>query len=265
MVPGALLLNVGVYELLRVSLPILPDASRRFVPAALWIAIAVLVASAIASVLRPDWKRAMVSASVGYAALAALGALTLTPAGLTGAIVQHVALTLSVGAIVLVEQRFRLLVLIGALSLAGVPLLAGFVGLRRTVEGVWSINRVGGIVLVAAALVIAIGLRRLYLQRSARIPDEAASPVAPREIALAAVPAVLSLWIGIYPPPLLNRIETAVARVVMRVSPQYAAEVADCLSQPPAAAPAIPGLPSVMIVAPCADGAKAPPPSVPVK
>jgi NADH-quinone oxidoreductase subunit M len=266
MLPGVLLLNVGVYELLRVSLPILPDASRRLVPAMLWIAIVVLVASAIASMLRRDWKQSVVSVSVAYAALAALGALTLTPDGLTGAIVQHVALTLSIGAIVLIEGRVRLLLLIGTLSLAGLPWLAGFVGLRRTVEGVWSINRLAGAVLVAAALVSAVSLWRLYLHRSGRIPEAAPLPLGPFELSLTAVPAVLSLWIGIYPPALLNRIETAVARVVMRVSPQYSAEVADCLSQPGAPPPAIPGLPSGMVmVAPCADGAKAPPPAAPVR
>jgi NADH-quinone oxidoreductase subunit M len=277
MLPGVLLLNMSLYGLLRVSLPILPDASRRLVPAMLWVAIVVLLASAIAAVLRRDWRRSIASACVAYAALAALGALTLTPDGLAGAIVQHVALTLSIAAIVLVEGRLRrlatrseapvllLVLLIGTLSLAGVPPLAGFVGLRRTVEGVWSINRAAGVVLVAATVVSAISLWRLYLQRSGRESTETTS-LRPWDGSLVAVPAMLSLWIGTYPAPLLNRIETAVARVVMRVSPQYAAEVADCLSQPGAPPPAIPGLPSGMVmVAPCADGAKPPAPVAPVR
>ena len=279
LLPGVLVLNAGIYQLLRISLPILPDASRRFVPAMLWIAVVVFVLSAVTSVLRREWKPSIASVSLAYAALAALGALTLTLDGLTGAIVQHVALTLAIGAIVLAEgsrqfasgSRARMLlvvVLVGMLSLAGVPLLGGFVGLRRTVEGVWSINRAAAVVLAVGIVVAAIGLLRLYLQRSTRVeqaPDSTQMTVRPMQVMLPAVPALLLLWIGLYPPPLLNTIETAVARVVMRVSPQYAAEVADCLSQPATPAPAIPGLPAVVAVAPCADGAKSPPPSLPVK
>ena len=265
MLPGVLLLNLGVYGLLRDSLPILPEASRRLVPALLWIAIVAGGASAMASVLLRERRQSIANVSVAYAALAALGALTLTPDGLTGTIVQHVALTLSIAAIVLVEGRLGFVLLIGALSLAGLPWLAGFVGLRRTVEGVWSFNRVAAVILIATTLVSAVSLWRLYRQRSRRIPDAAPLPVKPLELSLAVIPAALSLWIGIYPPPLLSRIETAVARVVMRVSPQYAAEVADCLSQSAAPPPPIPGLPSGMVMmAPCADGEKLPP-AVPVK
>jgi hypothetical protein len=63
------------------------------------------------------------------------------------------------------------------------------------------------------------------------------------------------VWIGLYPAPLLWRLETAVARVVLRVSPEYAPQVADCLSAPqPPPAPDPSGLPGGMVLArPCAD------------
>ncbi|HET7220161.1 MAG TPA: proton-conducting transporter membrane subunit [Vicinamibacterales bacterium] len=60
--------------------------------------------------------------------------------------------------------------------------------------------------------------------------------------------------IGIWPAPLLARLETSVARVVLRVSPEYAPQVADCLSRPPKPPdPAETGLPAGMVIAaPCA-------------
>jgi NADH-quinone oxidoreductase subunit M len=69
-------------------------------------------------------------------------------------------------------------------------------------------------------------------------------------------------WIGVHPAPLLSRIETPVARVVMRVSPEYAADVADCLKpQAPPAAQADSGLPAGMVMAaPCSDGSTPPKP-----
>jgi NADH-quinone oxidoreductase subunit M len=79
-----------------------------------------------------------------------------------------------------------------------------------------------------------------------------------------AVPALAKWTVGvtlaivtasaIYPTSLLDRVETSVARVILRVSPQHAAEVSDCLtaSQAPPPPPDIPGLPaSATMAAPC--------------
>jgi NADH-quinone oxidoreductase subunit M len=278
MLPGLLSLNLGVYGLLRVILPILPDASRKFVPLILGVSILVACGGAVASVLRRDRRYSIASVSIAYAVLPALGALSLTPAGLTGSLVQHVALTLSLGAIVLVEGRFRpaggpdgrapgmsmpvlVLFLAGMFSLAGAPLFAGFVGLRRTVQGVWPVSRVAAVVAIVLALTSAVSLWRLYRQRTGHIHGGADVRPLPTpgllETTLPAALVLLSLWIGVHPAPLLSRLETSVARVVMRVSPQYASEVADCLTQPaapPPANPALPGLPAGMVMAaPCVD------------
>ena len=43
---------------------------------------------------------------------------------------------------------------------------------------------------------------------------------------------ILAVWIGIYPTPFLTRLDTAVDKVVARVSPQYAAAKADCNNKP---------------------------------
>ena len=73
--------------------------------------------------------------------------------------------------------------------------------------------------------------------------------------ALIVVPVVvLVVWSGLKPPPFLAIVETSVARVVLRVSPQYAPDVADCLAQPPPTPD--PGLPAGMVLmAPCSEAA----------
>ena len=280
MVPALLVLNTGVYGVFRISLPMLPDASRTVLPPMLAVAILVAAAGAAIPLVQRDWRRSLTGATVAYVALATAGVFALTPDGLTGSIVQHVALALSLGALLLVEGRLRqfaggpdgrapgaavpvlaLLLLAAMLSLAGVPLLAGFVGLRRTVEGVWPVSRIAAAATVLLALTSAVAMWRAYKQRTGRIHGSADASSLPAvsvlEIALPAAFVGLSLWIGVQPAPLLERIETSVARVVMRVSPQHAAEVADCLTQTAAAPPpsTIPGLPVGMVLAaPCAEG-----------
>jgi hypothetical protein len=72
------------------------------------------------------------------------------------------------------------------------------------------------------------------------------------------VPLVLlAVWIGLRPGPLLATVETSVARIVLRVSPEFASEVADCLTQP-VPPPADGLLPGMVLAAPCADGAGSP-------
>jgi NADH-quinone oxidoreductase subunit M len=43
-----------------------------------------------------------------------------------------------------------------------------------------------------------------------------------REFATFVPLIILAIWIGLYPKPFLDRLETSVQRVVARVSPQYA-------------------------------------------
>jgi NADH-quinone oxidoreductase subunit M len=63
-----------------------------------------------------------------------------------------------------------------------------------------------------------------------------------------AVAAVLA------PGPLFTRVETSIARVVLRVSPERASEVSDCLTNPQAPPKVDPGLPAgISAMAPCTD------------
>jgi hypothetical protein len=75
-----------------------------------------------------------------------------------------------------------------------------------------------------------------------------------RELLILTPLVLLSVVVGVMPARLLSTVETSVARVVMRVSPEYASEVADCLNQP-SPPPVDTGLPAGMVMAaPCADG-----------
>jgi NADH-quinone oxidoreductase subunit M len=56
------------------------------------------------------------------------------------------------------------------------------------------------------------------------------------------------------PGPLFTRVETSIARVVLRVNPERASEVSDCLTNPQAPPKVDPGLPAGMsAMAPCTD------------
>jgi NADH-quinone oxidoreductase subunit M len=151
--------------------------------------------------------------------------------------------------------------LLMTLSLAGVPKLSGFVGTSLIVEGIWSVNRVWSVVAVTGMVLSGLALLWLFSRTmlgELRSPaGDALKDLRLRE-AVVFVPLVLfAVWVGFRPAPLLARVETSVARIVLRVSPQFASEVADCLAQP-VPPPADGLLPGMVLAAPCADGAGSP-------
>jgi NADH-quinone oxidoreductase subunit M len=279
----ALGLKMGLYGLIRFSLPILPDASRYFVP---WIAacsiIGVLYTGLVALVER-DWKRLIAYSSLSQVGLMTLGVFALTPVGITGSVLQQINHAISITGLLLIaglvfDRRRTLEIpeygglaritpvlsavfLLMILSSIGLPALNGFIGQFLILQGLyvahksWAAIAAGGMVLGAVCM---LWLYQRTMWGPVDNPSNAElSDLNVREIA-AFVPLVaLVIWIGVYPEPFLRRLQSSVGRVVVRVSPEYGPAIAkaeaDCNK---AAAPAsIPGAPAGLIVdAPCPDG-----------
>ena len=284
---GAVFLKMGTYGFLRLSLPLLPDASRELAPAVVALAAIGIVFGAVAAFAQTTWTRVLAYASLSHVCLVILGAFSLTPDGLTGSAVHQINHGVSIAAlfflaglvaergaergkgVVLAEYGGLLnamplvagVWLLMTLSLVGVPKLSGFVGTRLIVDGIWPVSRVWSVVAMTGLGLSGLALLWLF---SRTMLGEVRSPpggvlkdLRLRE-AVVLVPLIaFAAWIGLRPARLLATVETAVARVVLRVSPQYAPEVAGCLAEPPP--PEETGLPAGMVLAaPCVEGTAAP-------
>ena len=307
---SALFLKMGIYAFLRLTLPLVPEASRSFAPAVVGLAAIGVLVCAFAAIAQANWNRILAYASLSHLCLVTLGAFSLTPGGLTGSAVHQINHGLSIAALfllagIVVERGGQTAIgagsaaatsgrtsemleapkigeyggllnatplvagvwLIMTLSLVGVPKLNGSVGTLLVFEGLWPISRLWSV--VAAGGMILGGVALLWLF-SRTMLGELKSPGGHRVKdlrlgeAVAVLPlVVLAVWIGLSPAQLLARVETSVARVVLRVSPEYAPAVVDCLTQPPPS-PAETGLPAgIVVAAPCADGVTTPAPPKP--
>ena len=78
---AAVLLKMGTYGFLRFSLPILPDASRHFVPMMVLLSIIGIVYGALVALAQKDWKRLVAYSSVSHMAMVMLGMFALNPVG----------------------------------------------------------------------------------------------------------------------------------------------------------------------------------------
>jgi NADH-quinone oxidoreductase subunit M len=280
LVLAALFLKMTTFGFLRLCLPLLPDATRQFAPAIVAIAALLTVLAAVAAFAQTTWTKVLAYASLGHLCLVTIGAFALTPQGLTGSAVHQVNHGLSIAALFLIAAIVTdrghstsisdyggllnaMPIVAGAwllltLSLIGVPKLNGLTGTELIFKGVWPISKTWAIVAVAGQALSAVALlwlfARMMLGELRGPAGDVFKDLRLREAVVVLPLVALVVWAGIKPGLLLAAVETSVARVVLRVSPQYGPEVADCLAQPPP--PPDPLLPvGITLTAPCSDGA----------
>jgi hypothetical protein len=98
----------------------------------------------------------------------------------------------------------------------------------------WAAFAASGVVLGAAYMLYLY--QRTMFGKIENPKNERLVDLSHREFATFAPLLVLAVWMGLYPAPFLNRLETSVSHIIARVSPQYAKNAAaDCGVPLPAA------------------------------
>ena len=244
---AAVLLKMGTYGFIRFSLPILPEASREFVPMLAILSIIGVIYGALVAMAQKDWKRLVAYSSVSHMAMVMLGMFALNPVGITGSIVQQLNHGISTGALFLLvglvyERRhtreiseygglskvmpvYAAIFLVMTMSSIGLPTLNGFIGELLILQGLFAVNMLwagvaaAGIVLGAAYMLWLY--QRTMFGKIDNPKNEGLLDLNLREISLFVPLLILAFWIGLYPKPFLCRLDTSVSRVISRVSPQY--------------------------------------------
>src|SRR5438094_5997487 len=255
---AAVLLKMGTYGFLRFSLPILPDASRHFVPMMVLLSIIGIVYGALVALAQKDWKRLVAYSSVSHMAVVMLGMFALNPVGITGSIIQQLNHGISTGALFLLvgivyERRhtreiseygglskvmpvYAAVFLIMTMSSIGLPTLNGFIGEFLILLGVFVVSKVwaafaaSGVVLGAAYMLYLY--QRTMFGKIENPKNERLLDMGQREFATFAPLLILAVWMGIYPAPFLRRLEKSVQHIIARVSPEYTAKYAECNTTP---------------------------------
>jgi len=99
---AGVLLKLGTYGFLRLSLPMLPEASVAFAPLAAGLAVVGILYGALAAWVQGDVKKLIAYSSVSHLGFCILGMFSLRPAGLTGSVLYMINHGLSTGALFLV-------------------------------------------------------------------------------------------------------------------------------------------------------------------
>ena len=245
---AAVLLKMGTYGFIRFSLPILPEATQAFVPWVVWLSIIGIIYGALVAMAQRDWKRLVAYSSVSHMGMVMLGMFALTPVGITGSIVQQINHGISTGGLFLLvgvvyERRhtreiseygglskimpaYAAVFLVMTMSSIGLPTLNGFIGEILILQGIFVVNKVWaafaatGIVLGAAYM---LWLYQRTMFGTVNNPkNEGLADLSLREFATFTPLLILAVWIGLYPKPFIDRLDTSVDRVMARVNSTYA-------------------------------------------
>jgi NADH-quinone oxidoreductase subunit M len=252
---AGVMLKLGTYGFLRFGLFLLPEAARYWAPLFLTLGVIGIVYGAVVATMQKDLKRLVAYSSVAHLGFIALGTFAMTNQSLQGAVLQAVnhgistpALFLLVGMIYERRHTRQISALKGLqksapvlaavftlvmLSSIGVPGLNGFAGEFLILIGSfltarwWTVVAAGGVIL--AALYLLWAYQRVFHGE----PDEENADMRDLRLSEGLVLAPLLgliVFLGVYPKPLIERIEPSVDALIEHIEFQTGEQI-----QPPVA------------------------------
>jgi NADH-quinone oxidoreductase subunit M len=225
-----ILLKMGGYGFLRFSLPMFPDASHYFQPLVYTLSVIAIIYTSLVALMQEDMKKLIAYSSVAHMGFVTMGIFSFTRQGIDGAIFQMIshglvsgALFLCVGVVYdrmhtreiaayggLVNRMplYAFVFMFFTMANVGLPGTSGFVGEFMTLLGTFQNNTwvaffaTTGVILSAC---YALWLyRRVVLGALEKSSLKHMADMTPRELITLAPLAILTLFFGIYPTPILN-------------------------------------------------------------
>ncbi len=237
---AGVLLKMGAYGFLRFSLPMLPVASDFFAPFVFTLSIIAIVYTSLVALAQEDMKKLIAYSSVAHMGFVTIGIFTARTQGVEGAIVQMLshgvisaALFLCVGVVYdrlhsreiaryggLVHRMplYAAVFMVFTLGSVGLPGTSGFVGEFLVLVGAFQVNTwlallaTTGIVLGAAYMLYLY--RRVIFGALTKEDLKTMMDLNRREIAVFAPLVAATLWMGIWPEPVLDVIHASVANLI---------------------------------------------------
>ncbi len=239
---AAVLLKLGTYGFVRFGLYLFPEAAAWFAPGLVTLGVIGIIYGAVVAAMQKDLKRLVAYSSVAHLGFIVLGTFSITTQGIEGGVFQMINHGISTGALFLLvgmiydRRHTREIaalkglqkaapILAGVFTLVmlssiGVPGLNGFGGELLILIGSFLTRRWWAVVAAAGVILAALYLLWAYQRVFHGEPDEdnASVPDLSWREGLVMAPLVgLIVFLGVYPKPVLDRMEPAVERLVEHV------------------------------------------------
>jgi NADH-quinone oxidoreductase subunit M len=253
---AGVLLKMGTYGFLRYAIPFFPEVATSPWVTNLVLALAVIgiIYGALVAMVQPDIKKLVAYSSVSHLGFVMLGIWAATLQSIQGAIMIMIGHGLATGALfflvgMLYERRhtreiaayggiakvvpvFSLIFTVVALASIGLPGLNGFVGEFLVLIGSFRDFPLStglattGVIFAAAYLLWA--LQRIIFNPLDKRENETLTDLSGRELAVLLPLVAGIIWMGLYPGPVLRKVEPAARKYIEAVrGPMAGLELSD--------------------------------------
>ncbi|MGZ3332977.1 MAG: complex I subunit 4 family protein [Gemmatimonadaceae bacterium] len=252
---AGIMLKMGTFGFMRFALPLFPGAAMnptiRMV--ILILALIGIIYGALVAMVQPDFKKLVAYSSVSHLGFVMLGIFALTLQSVQGALMvminhgistgalfllvgiiyerRHSRLIESYGGIARVVPMFAAALTFVSLSSIGLPGTNGFVGeflvligSFRTYPALTIIATTG---VIFAAVYLLWALQRILFNPLDKAENEHVPDLNKRELALLAPLIAAIIWLGVYPAPVLRRMEGSAQLLVNRVEQRSVTQVGE--------------------------------------
>ncbi|HEV8216594.1 MAG TPA: NADH-quinone oxidoreductase subunit M, partial [Gemmatimonadaceae bacterium] len=236
---------LGTYGFLRLAVPLFPTAAMQPTVRTIVLVLAVIgvVYGALVSLVQPDFKKLVAYSSVSHLGFVMLGIFALTVQSVQGALMvminhgistgalffligmiyerRHTRLIESYGGIARVVPLFAAMLTIVTFSSIGVPGTNGFVGEFLVLIGAFRTQPVLALIATTAVIISAAyllwAIQRILFNPLDKAENEHIPDLNRRELAIMIPLVAAIIWLGVYPAPVLRRMQTAAERFVSYV------------------------------------------------
>jgi NADH-quinone oxidoreductase subunit M len=236
---AGVMLKMGTYGFLRFAIPMFPQAAVDLAPILLVLAVIGITYGAIVAAMQPNLKRIIAYSSVAHLGFVVLGVFALTNQGISGGLFTMLSHGLTTGALFLLvgmlyDRRhtyelsdfrgiWKVAPVFGGLFVAatfasiGLPGFSGFVGEFLSLLGAFLTSRWYAVVAATGVILAAVYLLWAVQRAFTGVPDDenrATPDIGVRELVTVVPLLGLSLFLGFYPAPVLDRVQPSVQQLI---------------------------------------------------
>jgi len=242
---AGVLLKMGTYGFLRFALPLFPAVAMHPAVQRAIVALSLIgiLYGGLVAMVQPDFKKLIAYSSVAHLGFVMLGIWALTLQSVQGALLVMINHGISTGALfflagMLYERRHSRLIeafggiakvvpmlaavlTIVSLSSIGLPATNGFIGEFLVLLGTFRTYPLPATVATAGVIVAAMyllpALQRVLFNPLDKSVNEKLADLSLREIAVLVPLLACIVWIGVYPKPILQRMEPSAQQLLQSV------------------------------------------------
>jgi len=241
---AAIMLKLGAYGFLRFSMPIAPDAAREYAWLMIALSLIAVVYIGLVALVQQDMKKLVAYSSIAHMGFVTLGFFIFSDLGVGGAIVQMIshgfvsgAMFLCIGVlydrvhsreisayggVVNTMPKFAAFAVFFAMANCGLPGTGGFVGEWMVILGAvkfdfW-IAALAATTLVFGAAYTLWMVKRVYFGEVGNQHVGELTDLNDREFLMLGLLALAVLWMGVYPKPFTDVMQTSITELLRHVA-----------------------------------------------